>query len=278
MAVSNDFGRFVDVPGGYLYYETRGAGPDVVLLNAGAADVRMWDTTVAWLAESYRVTTMDYRDTGLSSVGESPYSEIEDIAAVLSAGSVSSATIVGCSDGGRRALAFAHRYPHLVRSVAVVGGTFGDFPDPSSEETAARQEMRDHFARREHARAHGGPAAAAAVDIDAWGSALNVSDRRKMIGYQLANWHFATLEEYLGGELDPPVKVRFAEIRTPVTVLVGDRDFESTALWARRIVAQAPNAALQWIPDGDHFPMFSQPAQFEASLRRVIDAPGFRRD
>lgn len=26
---------FVDVPGGYLYYEQRGHGPDVVLLNGG---------------------------------------------------------------------------------------------------------------------------------------------------------------------------------------------------------------------------------------------------
>ncbi|MGZ0145540.1 alpha/beta fold hydrolase [Kribbella sp. WER1] len=60
---------FVDVPDGYLYFEQHGAGPDVVLLNGGLADVRMWSSTIAWLAATHRVTTWDYRDTGLSSAG-----------------------------------------------------------------------------------------------------------------------------------------------------------------------------------------------------------------
>ena len=36
---------FVDVPDGYLYYEQHGEGPDVVLVNGGFADLRMWDAT-----------------------------------------------------------------------------------------------------------------------------------------------------------------------------------------------------------------------------------------
>ena len=48
---------FVHVPGGYLYREQRGHGPDVVLLNGGLADLRMWDATVEWLAGRARVTT-----------------------------------------------------------------------------------------------------------------------------------------------------------------------------------------------------------------------------
>ena len=43
--------KFVDVPGGYLYLQTRGHGDDVVLVNAGAGDSRMGDTTVPWLSE-----------------------------------------------------------------------------------------------------------------------------------------------------------------------------------------------------------------------------------
>ena len=33
---------FVDVPGGYLYYQQQGHGPDVVLINGGNVDLRMW--------------------------------------------------------------------------------------------------------------------------------------------------------------------------------------------------------------------------------------------
>lgn len=99
--------RFVDVPDGYLYSQTHGNGPDVVLLNAGYADLRMWDSTLAWLAEIARVTTLDYRDTGLSSRAAEPYSELDDLAAVLDAAGVESAVVVGgVSDGARRGLAF----------------------------------------------------------------------------------------------------------------------------------------------------------------------------
>ena len=262
--------KFVDVPDGFLYCQTRGQGQDVVLVNAGSADLRMWQTTVLWLSQIARVTTFDYRDTGLSSPGTKPYSEIDDIAAVMDAAGVLSAVLVGVSDGARRALAFAHRYPQRATRVVVVDGTFGEFPDPSPQESAARQQMHAHFARRERLLASAGIRAAAEADIDAWGPALDADQRRKMIGLQVANSYFFTLEDYLGSELDPPVKTRFDEITTPISVLVGGRDFQSTRLWAKRIVSQAPAATLTEIPEADHFPMLSAPQQFEHFLRETL--------
>ncbi len=105
----------------------------------------MWDSTVAWLAEIARVTTFDYRDTGLSSAGTQPFSEIDDVAAVLADAGIDSAALVGNSEGGRRALAFAHQYPQRVSRAVVVNGSFGAFPEPSTAEAAAWQEMLDKF-------------------------------------------------------------------------------------------------------------------------------------
>jgi pimeloyl-ACP methyl ester carboxylesterase len=269
-AMSDEAGKFVDVPGGFVYYQTRGQGQDVVLLSAGGADLRMWETTISWLSKVARVTMFDYRDTGLSSPGTRPYSEIEDIAAVMKAAGVLSAVLVGVSDGARRALAFAHRYPDRARRVVAVGGTFGEFPDPSPEETAARQEMLDHFARRERAQADGGVYAAAEVDTDGWAPALGPHHRRKMIGLHVANAYLFALEDYLGSELDPPVKTRFGEIATPISVLAGGRDFKSTQLWAQRIANQAPDASLTVVSEADHFPMLSAPRQFERFLREAL--------
>jgi pimeloyl-ACP methyl ester carboxylesterase len=268
--MSDETGKFVDVPGGFIYSQTRGQGQDVVLLNAGGADVRMWDTTTSWLSAVARVTMFDYRDTGLSSPGTKPYSEVEDIAAVMDAAGIRSAVLVGVSDGARRALAFAHRYPDRTRRVVAAGGTFGEFPDPSPEETAARQELRDHLAHRERAYAEAGVYAAATVDIDGWAPALDSHHRRKMIGLHVANAYMFALEDPLGSELDPPVKTRFGEITAPIHVLVGERDFKSTQLWARRIAGQAPDSSLTVIPDADHFPMLSTPRQFERFLREAL--------
>ncbi|MFF1822787.1 alpha/beta fold hydrolase [Kribbella sp. NPDC058245] len=130
-------GHYVDVPDGYLYYEQHGdGGLDVVLLNGGLADTRMWGPTVAWLAKFARVTTWDYRDNGLSSPSFSPYDEIADLLAVLDAAGISRAVLVGSSDGGRRALAFAHRHPKRVSKVCALAPSFGEFPDPSPVEEA----------------------------------------------------------------------------------------------------------------------------------------------
>jgi pimeloyl-ACP methyl ester carboxylesterase len=262
--------KFVDVPGGYLYCRIQGEGPDVVLLNAGAADVRMWDTTLSWLSGIARVTTFDYRDTGLSSAGTEPYSEIEDIAAVMDAAGVRSAVLVGVSDGARRGLAFAHRYPDRVERVVASGGAFGEFPDPTPEESAARQVMRDHFARREQVNTAHGMYATAELDIRTWGPALDPHQLRKMIGLQVANAYWVGLEDYQGTELDPPVKTRFAEITVPVSVVVGGHDFEGTRRWAQRIADQAPNATLTLLPRADHFPMLSAPQDFERIVREAL--------
>ncbi|MCU7726595.1 alpha/beta hydrolase [Actinoplanes sp. KI2] len=261
---------FAEVPDGYLYYRQHGHGPDVVLLNAGLADVRMWDTTVAWLADIARVTTWDYRDTGLSSWSSRPYREIDDLEAVLDAAGVARATLLGASDGGRQALAFAHRHPGRVVKVCVVGGSFGEFPDPAPRETAARQQMRKVFDEVERHLRNQDILAASTVDVDAWSPAVNAADRRRLIGWHVANSRVLTMPQYHGVELDPPVKTRFAEIDTPIAVFAGGRDFEGTRLWAARLADQAPQASLFVAPDADHFPMFSDPTRFERFVREAI--------
>jgi pimeloyl-ACP methyl ester carboxylesterase len=262
--------RFVDVSEGYLHVVQEGEGPDVVLLNAGLLDLRMWDTTAAWLTSTHRVTRWDFRDSGLSSPSSTGFSEIADLAAVLDATGVSQATLVGSSNGARQALAFAHAHPGRVRNVCVVGGSFGEFPDPTPDEEAARQIMVDMFRRREQALRTVGAHAAAAIDVDGWASAVGPDDRRRLIGWQAANCRLLTMDEYHGIELTPPVKARFAEIETPVSIVVGTADYAGTQLWARRLATQAPRATLHVLAGADHYPMFSTPAAFKSYLQQVL--------
>ncbi|MEV0804426.1 alpha/beta hydrolase [Kribbella sp. NPDC050281] len=262
--------NFVEVPDGYLYYEQHGQGQDVVLLNGGLADVRMWDSTVAWLSETARVTTWDYRDNGLSSPSYAAYSEIDDLAAVLDAAGVERAVLIGSSDGARRALGFAHRYPDRVRRVCAVAGSFGEFPDASPAEAAARVVMRAHFTRLEEILAADGIPAAAAYDVGGWCPMVNDADRRLLIGLAIANSRVLTMPVHHGEELDPPIKTRFAELKPPLSVLVGGRDFQGTQLWARRLADEAPNAELEVVQGADHMPMFSAPGEFREFLTRSL--------
>ncbi|WP_427893038.1 alpha/beta fold hydrolase [Kribbella sp. GL6] len=261
---------FVDVPDGYLYFEQHGAGADVVLLNGGLADVRMWASTVAWLAETHRVTTWDYRDTGLSSPSYRAHDEIADLAAVLDAAGVRRAVLVGVSDGGRRALGFAHRHPARLVRVGVVGGSFGEFPDSTAAEEAARVVMRAHFARHAEILENDGIPAAAENDVQAWCPAVSGDDRRLLVGLEIANSRVMTMPVHHGAELEPPVKHRFAELTVPVSVLVGGQDFDGTQLWGHRLATQAPYADLTVLPDADHMPMFSAPDGFRRFVTDVL--------
>jgi 3-oxoadipate enol-lactonase len=135
--------------------------------------------------------------------------------------------------------------------------------------------MLTKFTEIDRVLAAEGVRAAAEVDLDAWGPALGCHDRRLMIGLQVANTHRIMLQDFLGGEylgreLDPPVKTRFGEITTPISVLLGGRDFTGTALWAQRLVNQAASATLTVIPEADHFPMLSAPQQFERIMRELL--------
>jgi non-heme chloroperoxidase len=261
---------FVNVPDGYLYFEQHGDGADVVLLNGGLADVRMWSSTVAWLAGTHRVTTWDYRDTGLSSPAERAYDEISDLAAVLDAAGIERAVLIGVSDGGRRALGFAHRHPDRVAHLCVVGGSFGEFPDPTPAEAAARVVMRAHFARQAEVLETGGIPAAAEHDVQGWCPAVRGDDRRLLVGLEIANSRVMTMPVHHGVELDPPVKHRFTELTTPISVLIGGRDFDGTQLWGRRLAAQAPHAELTVLPEADHMPMFSASDGFREFVTRVL--------
>jgi pimeloyl-ACP methyl ester carboxylesterase len=261
---------FVNVPDGYLYYKQHGEGPDVVLLNGGLADVRMWSSTVAWLAKSHRVTTWDYRDNGLSSPSERAYDEIADLAAVMEAAGVRRGVLLGVSDGGRRALGFAHRHPERVAHVIVTGGSFGEFPDPTPAEEAARLVMRAHFARRAEVLESEGIPAAAEHDIQGWCPAVPEDDHRLLVGLTIANSRVLTMPVHHGIELDPPIKHRFAELTTPISVLIGGRDFDGTQLWGHRLAAQAPHAELTLLPEADHMPMFSAPAAFQHFVSQAL--------
>jgi pimeloyl-ACP methyl ester carboxylesterase len=256
-------GNYVDVPDGYLYYDQHGdGGPDVVLLNGGLADTRMWDSTITWLAKFARVTTWDYRDNGRSAPSYGPYDEIADLLAVLDAAGIARAILVGSSDGARRALGFAHRHPDRVAKVCAVAPSFGEFPDPSPEEEAARVVMRAHFAEIADLLDTEGIPATAAHDIDGWCPQVPEPARRLLTALAVANSRILTMPEAHGQELDPPVKARFAELQPPIHVLVGKHDFHGTQLWAQRLKAQAPNATLSVLPHADHMPMFSAPAAF----------------
>ncbi|CAM2069831.1 Alpha/beta fold hydrolase [Sulfidibacter corallicola] len=98
-------------------------GPALVLLNGLFADYTSWDGAMAHL-EDYHVLRYDGRGQGDAPKPPGPYGPevlVADLKDLLDALDWPPTALLGISNGGRLALAFAAAYPERVRAVVAVG-------------------------------------------------------------------------------------------------------------------------------------------------------------
>ena len=156
------------VNGTHLAYEVAGDGPPLVLLHGFSLDRRMWAAQVEAFAARCLVVRYDLRGFGASGPATTePYSNVDDLAALLDHLGIERAHIVGQSMGGKTCLGYALRHPERV-SALVMDSTmlplrlpeFGDYQaesarrrqalaeqgiTPACGETMAREQPALHF-------------------------------------------------------------------------------------------------------------------------------------
>jgi pimeloyl-[acyl-carrier protein] methyl ester esterase len=101
-----------------VWHETRGSGPDLVLLHGWGLSSDIWDGFSDRLAERYRVTVIDLPGLGRSApAGDmSPDMVVEALLEVAP----EQAHWVGWSLGGQLALACVERAPERVKSLSLI--------------------------------------------------------------------------------------------------------------------------------------------------------------
>src|SRR5437868_1311049 len=107
----------VSVLGGELRVYLEGEGRDIVLLHAGVADSRSWNSLIPGLVErGCRTIRYDARNYGRSTTIEGPYSARDDLFRVMDAVGSHSATLIGNSRGGSTAIDAAFERPERVKA------------------------------------------------------------------------------------------------------------------------------------------------------------------
>ena len=122
-----------------IYYEIRGTGPSLVLIEGLGYASWMWIMQVDDLSKDHKLIIFDNRGVGKSDKPNYPYTMdmfADDLRVVLKEAEAEPAHILGVSMGGMIAQTFALKYPELVKSLILVSTHHGG-PDiePIPKET-----------------------------------------------------------------------------------------------------------------------------------------------
>jgi 3-oxoadipate enol-lactonase len=256
----------VEVDGGRIAYEVAGSGPGVVLVHAGLWDRRTWAPQFEVLSARWTVVRYDVRGYGRSSIPRAPYSDLDDLAAVMDACGLEQATLVGCSMGGTIATMFAIDRPQRVRALVLAASGL------TGHDWAAGDHWTRHGDEVEAAIAGGDLSSAVDLDLRPW-TPMGVDDPpgAMLRANAQENAQLLTIDEELSQAPGWTALDRLDEIRVPTLVMEGERDVPEFRQIARILAERISGAQLVTVPDADHVVHVRQPEAFNRYLLEFLD-------
>jgi pimeloyl-ACP methyl ester carboxylesterase len=263
---------YVDVPGGQLYYEVEGDGPDLTLIHAGVAHLRMWDAQVAAWKHGYRVIRYDSRGFGRSRVDDVPYSNRDDLRAVLAKVGADRTHLLGISRGSMIATDFTVESPERVNSLTwVAGGLRGFEAEDDPRLVAVWPEMERLEEERQWE-----PLVEMETQIwtDGPGQPPDRVDpeiRRQMVEWNLENYR-AGQNPHQPIQPEVPAAERLDRITMPTLLTWGTLDERPVLQTGEMLARTLPNARSHVFEDVAHMVNLERPAEFNQLVRDFLDS------
>ena len=253
-----------------IAYDVTGTGPALVLLHSTVADRRMWDPQWPVLADAgFRVVRCDFRGFGETPATMRPYSDADDVLAVLSELGARTAALAGASYGGKVALQIAARFPERVTALALICAGM-----PGHEPTGT---LRDFWRREEALLEAGDVAGATELNVATFLGAEASEDTREQVrlmqrhafDVQLAAEQQAGEadgEEDAGGAGEEEDVVALSAVAAPSLIVSGARDLPDFRQIAARLAGLLPAARWAELPWAGHLPTLERPAELSELL------------
>ncbi|MCD7908776.1 MAG: alpha/beta hydrolase [Clostridium sp.] len=222
-----------------LHCEEAGSGEPLVLLHGNGEDSGYFVHQMEYFSAKYRVIALDTRGHGASERGTAPFSIAqfaEDLRCALEALELGPVHLLGFSDGGNIAMAFALRYPGMVRSLILNGANLR----PCGVKLTVQ----------------------APIVLGYWMCrALEPFSKRagkhkEMLGLMVTQPHVAERE--------------LKAIRVPALVIAGDRDMIRESHTKR--IARGITGSRLVILKGDHFVAGKNAAEFNRAVEEFLRA------
>lgn len=259
------------IDGGTLAYADDGTGSAVVLIHGFLLDHTIWDGMVPKLTPHARVLRPDVRGLGRSSVTPGPYlveTLAADVAALLDAKGIESATLVGHSLGGYIALAFYRMFRERVTGLALVGSRFA-----ADTEAAARE----RYALADRAEREGiGPIVDAFLPRlfapHAYVENPALIERTKRMCEATNPQGAAAILRGVAQRVDAGDLVE--DIDVPFLFAIGDRDAIMGLGEAENLVPRIHGAQLEIFRGCGHMPMYEAGDQLAGALLALVESAG----
>ena len=261
------------MPGGRIAYEVSGSGRPVVFVHSAISDSRLWDREMPRVAREHRAIRFDLRGYGGSSAADAPFRYVDDLAAVCRQLRVERPLLVGSSMGGAHAIDYALEHPGDLSGLFLVApGLSGGVLPPYETAESAAFEYDDTKSQEIAARWSAGDAPGAFEGLrQLWCAALHgppLELFRRMVEANAAEV-FADRSAQHATRM-PPAEPRLGSLRVPATLLFGDRDNPSSAVFAHRIAKAISGCRLVPVAGADHLVNLSQPTAFDAALDEAL--------
>jgi pimeloyl-ACP methyl ester carboxylesterase len=246
-----------------LNHRVEGAGPAVVLLHAGVADLRMWDEQAAALARDHTVVRCDLRGFGGSDLAPgATYGDAEDVLALLDDLGVARCALVAASYGGYVALQVASARPEQVERLVLLA--------PLAELVEPDESLRAVWAEEGALVEAGDLRGAAELNARTWvGPEAGDAARARVAAMQLD----ALTRQVAAGEVDNrELPVTYERLTMPTTVLSGGHDQAFFRRTAAALADRLPAADLVELPWAGHLPTLERPVEMTDLLLELLRA------
>jgi pimeloyl-ACP methyl ester carboxylesterase len=256
-----------------IWYEVRGAGPDVVLLHPFPADHGIWLPVVELLSTRYRCVLPDLRGHGKSEPGEGPATmakHARDVLRVCEDAGVERAVLAGNSIGGyilfefwRAALANSTR--RQIRAL-VLAGTRA----PGDSEEGRRRRL-DSIADVQQ----NGPAGFLDRMSQALVSETTRRNRPDIVRAARARMRssvagIAAVQQGMASRPDSVATLKAIDV--PTLILVGAEDETTPRADAELMHRDIRGSRVEVVPAAGHYVPFEQPELVARAMRQFLDA------